>query len=322
MAEGRKRALLLSCILCLFCGHTLVAQQQRDLVQAFEQVAALIRDNKLADAEKELTSILRITPDLPVALNFMGTVRAKQKRLNEAELLFLRAARNDKKFTGARMNLVYLYLLKGTPEKSIVQLKEILAVEPEHAEATEKLAELMLSQGRVDECIAFIEKQKLARSIPPSLFVVLGDAHLAKKALPQAEENYLLALEGRLENAAALFGLAQISRLRNETREASILLNRVASLSAGSQSPEFLYKFALEAMRAGMMDEAKSALERALELRPKGSIVYACSGHRVVAERRSVRVGKTLPAIARDATHQRSGPVAPRLRSAQSEEIR
>ena len=268
MAEGRKRALLLSCILCLFCGHPLVAQQ-RDLVQAFEQVAALIRDNKLADAEKELTSILRITPDLPVALNFMGTIRAKQKRLNEAELLFLRAARNDKKLTGARMNLVYLYQLKGTPEKSIIQLKEVLAVEPDHAEATEKLAELMLSQGRVDECIAFIEKQKLARAIPPSLFVVLGDAHLAKKALAQAEENYLLALEGRLENVAALFGLAQISRLKNETREASILLNRVASLSADSKSPEFLYKFALEAMRAGMMDESKSALERALELRPK-----------------------------------------------------
>ena len=268
MSKGLKRALLLSWILCLFCGDTLVAQQ-RDLVQAFEQVAGLIRDNKLADAEKELTSILKISPDLPVALNFMGTVRAKQGRLNEAELLFLRAARNDKKFAGARMNLVYLYLLKGTPEKSILQLKEILAVEPEHPEATEKLAELLLSQGRVDESIAFIEKQKATRSLSPSLLVILGDAYLAKKTLPQAEENYLLALEGRLENAGALFGLAQISRLKNETREASIYLNRVATLTADSKSPEFLYKFALEAMRLGMAEEAKSALERSLELRPK-----------------------------------------------------
>ena len=268
MPEGLKKTFLLSCILCLFCAHTLVAQKQ-DLVQAFEQVAGLIHDNKLADAEKELTSILRISPDLPVALNFMGTVRAKQGRLNEAELLFLRAARNDKKFADARMNLVYLYLLKRTPEKSILQLREILAVEPEHVPATEKLAELLLSQGRVDECIAFIEKQKAARSVPPSLLVTLGDAYLAKKSLPQAEENYLLALEGRLDNAGALFGLAQISRLKNETREAAIYLNRVATLSADSKSPEFLYKFALEAMRVGMMDESKSALERSLELRPK-----------------------------------------------------
>jgi predicted Zn-dependent protease len=268
MAEGRRKAILLSFLLCLFCGPS-VGSQKPDVIQAMEQVAMLIRDNKLSDAERELTSILRISPDLPVALNFMGTVRAKQGRLNEAELLFLRAVRNDRKFAGARMNLVYLYLLKRTPQKSILQLKEVLALEPEHAEATEKLAELLLSQGRVDECIAFVEKQKLARGVPPSLLVALGDAYLAKKAFTEAEENYLLALEGRLENAGALFGLAQISRLKNETREASIYLNRVASLSADSKSPEFLYKFAIEAMRVGMMDESKSALERSLELRPR-----------------------------------------------------
>ena len=270
MAEGLKKARIgiLLCISCLLYGNTLVAQQP-DVVQLFEQVALLIQNNKLAEAEKELTAILKISPDLPVALNFMGTIRAKQGRLNEAELLFLRAARNDRKFTGARMNLVYLYVLKRAPEKSILQLKEVLAVEPEHAEATEKLTELLLSQGRVDECISLIEKQKASRAVPGSLLVILGDAYLAKKAFPQAEENYLLALEGRLDNAGALLGLAQFSRLKNEMREASIYLNRVSTLSADSKSPEFLYKFALEALRANMSDEAKSALERALELRPK-----------------------------------------------------
>jgi len=268
MAKGRKKAQLMIFLLCLLCGQTVLAQQP-DLVQLFEQIAAQIRDNKLAAAEKELNSILRISPDLPVAINFMGTIRAKQGRLNEAELLFLRAARNDKKFTAARMNLVYLYLLRRAPEKSILQLKEVLALEPEHAEATQKLAELLLSQGRVDECISFIEKQKAARSIPASLLVTLGDAYLERKSFAQAEENYLLALEGRLDNAGALLGLAQLSRLKNETREASIYLTRVSTLAAESKSPEFLYKFGFEALRVNMNDEAKSALERAVALSPK-----------------------------------------------------
>ena len=234
MAAGLNKAVLLLCLLCLFSGPVCVAQNS-DLVQAFEQVAALIRDNKLTQAEKELNSILRISPNLPVALNFLGTVRAKQGRLNEAELLFLRAVRSDNKFSGARMNLVNLYLLKHTPDKAIVQLEEVLALEPENVEAK----------------------------------VILGDTYLAKNNLQKAEENYLAALDGRLDNAGALFGLAQISRLKNETREVPIYLNRVATLSADSKSPEFLYKFALEAIRAGMADEAKSALERAVELRPK-----------------------------------------------------
>jgi Flp pilus assembly protein TadD len=220
-------------MLCVFVATTF--GQQRDIVQVFEQIATLIRDNRLAEAEKKLTAVLRLSPDLPVALNLMGSVRAKQGRLIEAETLFLRAVRNDKTFTGARMNLVYLYQLKHAPDKAIVQLKEVLAVEPENVAAK----------------------------------VMLGDAHLEKNDLQNAEENYLAALDGKLDNAGALFGLAQISRVKGETREASIYLNRVATLTADSQSPEFLYKFGLEAMRVAMFDEAKSALERSVELQPK-----------------------------------------------------
>lgn len=263
-----RKARITIVILCVVClSYGAVFAQDSDVVQRFEQIAALIRDNRIAEAEKELTSVLRVAPQLPVALNLMGTIRAKQGRLNEAEALFLRAVRNDKNFSGARMNLVYLYLLKRAPEKAISQLREVLAVEPTHAEANEKIAELLLSTGRIDECIGFIEQQKA--SAPASLLVILGDAYLAKNSLDKAEESYLAALEGRLENAGALFGLAQISRLKGEVREASIYLNRVGTLAADSKSPEFLYKFSLEAMRVGMFDEAKSALERSLELRPK-----------------------------------------------------
>lgn len=220
-------------MLCFFV--TTVHAQSPDVVQAFEQVASLIRDDRLVQAEKELTSILRVTPNLPLALNLMGSVRAKQGRLVEAESLFLRAIQNDKSYTGARMNLIYLYLLKRAPDKAIPQLNEVLTLEPENAEAK----------------------------------VILGDAYLAKNDLQKAEENYLSALDGKLDNAGALFGLAQISRLKSETREAAIYLNRVGTLIANSTSTDFLYKFAIEAMRVGMFDAAKSTLERSVELKPK-----------------------------------------------------
>src|SRR6185369_110665 len=228
----KAQALLLLCLLCLFAAPA--RAQSTDVLQAFEQVAALIRDDRLAEADKELTRVLKLQPDLPVALNLMGSLRAKQGRLVEAESLFLHAVQKDKNFTGARMNLVYLYLLERAPDKAIPQLNEVLALEPENLAAK----------------------------------VLLGDAYLAKNDLQKAEENYLAALDGRLDNAGALLGLAQISRLKGETKEPAIYLNRVATLTAGSKSPELLYKFALEAMRANMFDEAKSALQRAVEMRP------------------------------------------------------
>ena len=233
--KAQKAQNVFLCILFILCLFVVTAvAQQRDVVQLFEQVATWIRDNRLPEAEKELTAILKVSPDQPVALNLMGSLRAKQGRLAEAENLFLRAIQNDKSFTGARMNLIYLYQLKRTPDKAIVQLKEVIAVEPNNAEA----------------------------------LVMLGDAYLAQNDQQNAEQNYLAALEGRLDNAGALFGLAQISRLKGETKEALVLMNRVATLTADSTSPEFLYKFGFEAMNVGMFDEAKSALQRAVELRP------------------------------------------------------
>ena len=262
------------CVLCLFVAS--VSAQQTDLVQVFEQIASMVRDNRLAEAEKELTSILRTQPDLPVALDFLGTIRAKQGRLNEAELLFLRALRNDKNFTGARMNLAYLYLLKRAPDKAILQLKEVVSLEPQNAEA----------------------------------LVVLGDAYLATNDQKKAEENYLAALDGRLDNAGALFGLAQISRLNGEMREASIYLNRVATLTADSKSPEFLYKFALEALRAGLIDAAKSALERSVEVQPKDpaylpalGIAWLRKGDLFEAEKLFRRVLEIQPANAQGQLH-------------------
>jgi Flp pilus assembly protein TadD len=63
------------------CAAPLRAQKV-DVVQVLEQVATLISNNRLAVAEKELTSVLRVAPNLPAALNLMGSIRAKQGRLD------------------------------------------------------------------------------------------------------------------------------------------------------------------------------------------------------------------------------------------------
>ena len=242
--------------------------QDTDLAQRLERVAVLIRDNRMAEAERQLASISRIAPNSPDVLNLMGTIRAKQNRLNEAEALFLQVLRIEERFTPARMNLSYLYVVKRAPDKAIFQLREVLRLDPSNAEATQKLPALLLAEGKVDECISFIEKLRVAGPVSPDMLVMLGDAYVAKGSLAEAEGPYLLALENRLDNAGALLGLAQISRLKGELRETSIYLSRVATLSADSTSPEFLYKFALLALRVGMIDQAKAALERSLKLRP------------------------------------------------------
>ena len=259
--------LLLALILSI-CVPGVLAQETDPVVQRLEQVAALIRANRIVEAERQLVSISRTMPNSPAVPNLMGTIRAKQNRLNEAESLFLQALRHDEKFTGARMNLAYLYLLRRAPDKASFQLKEILRFEPNNVEASQKLLDLLFSERKYDEYISLVEKQRAAGPVSPQSLVRLGDAYLAKGAIADAESIYLVALEGKLDNAHALFGLAQIAHAKGELRETSILLSRVATLNADAGEPEFLYKFALLALRVGMIDQAKAALERSLKLRP------------------------------------------------------
>lgn len=253
-----------------------VTAQTSRLEQRLERAAALIRDNRMAEAEQQLTAVLKIAPNEAGALNLLGTVRAQQNRLPEAETLFARALRIDQQFVDARMNLARLYLLKGAPDKAAPELRAVLRLDPKNREAGYRLARLMLSQNKVDECIDFVEKAKQAHLSSAALFIVLGDAYLTKGDADKAAESYLLALNEQSEDADALLGLARVSQSKADKRTALLYLFRVKELVG--DSPELLYRFALVALKSELYEEAKTALERAVKLRPSEAVYLMALG--------------------------------------------
>lgn len=231
-----------------------------------ERAAALISGNRLAEAEQQLNSILKSRPNDALALNLLGTVRAQQGRLEEAETFFTRAVRADAKFVGARMNLAHLYTLRREPSKAVAQFNEVLKLDPSNPEAAYRLARLHCDEGRLDECLRIGEAARRAGALTPQLAVVLGDAYLKKGDAAKAEESYLRALGADVNNADALLGVASVAQTRNDLKTAALYLARVRGLVG--DSPERLYSYALAAMKTGLYDDAKSALERASALRP------------------------------------------------------
>jgi tetratricopeptide (TPR) repeat protein len=264
---GRAAAVALSLLLLAFASAQDAGAQGRGNLEKLERAAGLIGGNRMEEAEQQLNEILRAAPEEAAALNLLGAVRAKQGRLDEAEALFLRSVRSDGNFIGSHMNLAYLYLLKGAPDKTILELKEVLRLDPDNADAGPKLARLLFSQGRLDECIDFIEKTKQSRAsaVQPSLLVVLGDAYLRKSELARAEESYQLASE-RGASADALLGLALVAQAKGDSKNSAAYLSRARDLI--TDSPPHLYSFARVALAAGMSADAMLALKRAIELKP------------------------------------------------------
>src|SRR4030095_16045875 len=91
---------------------TLPIARAQKVDKRLETAAELISQKKIQEAEQQLTQILKRTPNDALAINMLGTIRAQQGKLNEAESFFLRAIQLDSQLIGPRMNLAYLYSLK------------------------------------------------------------------------------------------------------------------------------------------------------------------------------------------------------------------
>lgn len=262
-----KKGLWFFAALLLLIPLPLQASAQRDSLETrLQKAAELIRENRLAEAEQQLGAILKVEPDEAAALNLLGTLRASQGKLDEAERLFTRAVRLDRQLLGAHLNLAYLYMLKGATEMTIATLKEVLKLAPNHLEARYKLARLQLNRASFDECIELIESSRQSQSLPSAFLVLLGEAYLGKGELSKAEEQFLQVLGKQSEAVEALLGIAQVAFAKGDGRSANEYLSR-AKTNAGN-SPDLLYKYALTALKSGSYQEARLALEQLVKLNP------------------------------------------------------
>ncbi len=260
-----KFAAVIALLFILCVAPCAWAQSAGNSAKELERAAALISSNRVDEAEAQLNAILKTTPNDALALNLLGTIRAKQRRLDEAENLFTRALAIDNEFLGAHMNLAYLYLLKGVPDKTISELREVLRLDPNNPDVSYKLARLLLSQARVDECLAFLEQMKQSQTLPAPFLVILGDAYLKKGDAAKAEESYLSAVNQQSTSADALLGLALLSQAKGNSKDAVLYLNRTRNLIM--DSPDLLYSYARVALISGLINDAVIALKRATELR-------------------------------------------------------
>src|SRR5258706_616590 len=253
-------------ITLVFIAASFAIAQPANVRERLDKAASLIRDNRIAEADQQLNSILKIAPNEPVALNLLGTVRAQQGRLDEAEGLMSRSSGIDPSYAAVHMNLAFLYVLRNAPEKTISELKEVVRLEPNNIEANYKLGRLLLARDRIDEAIAILERAKSGTPAAVVFLPLLGDAYLNKGNAEKAEENYLQAVEAQKDNADAVLGLAKVSQKGGNARAAQGYLVNARELAGNS--PELHYKVGVVALALGAFDDAQTDLDQAVKLKP------------------------------------------------------
>src|SRR5438309_1318458 len=138
-------------------------------------VSALIAQNRLDDAEKQLWSILSQQPDQVWALDLMADIRMRQKRTSEAEALFRRVLTLSPKDVEAYCGLGRLYSSLGNSPQAIDSYSHVIAIAPADVEANVELAFLYQAAGQYKESIAAAQRVPAALRPPRVLPVLAAD---------------------------------------------------------------------------------------------------------------------------------------------------
>ena len=302
--------LFASLVSTFFCAPSaaspsLVASQDDErLYEQLERAAALIRERQLARAETELTALLRARPRDANALNLLGVVRAEQKRLDEAEQLFLRALKESPALVGAYVNLGQLYVEARKTERALWAYGEAARLQPtrpdinfqlaslyeENGDCTRALEQLeripredagveqlyltvkcYLALGRSAEALALTAPLKRPGTAAPEDAASFAAAFAAHGHLDHALAILDAALKAAPDSFALLYNLGAVHAQKNERERAQEFYE--AALKARPDDAQTLHALARLARLRGDLKAALSLLARARQQSPDSTAI-------------------------------------------------
>jgi len=144
--------------------------------------------------------------------------------------------------------------------------RQILAIEPDHADATHYLGALAFQVGRSDIAAALIEKAIALKSDDPAMHSNLGNALKGIGKLDGAIASYRRAIALKSDFADAHSNLGNALADRGELDEAAKSYRRALALNPGFSDAHKNFGDALRKM--GKLDEAAASYASALALNP------------------------------------------------------
>lgn len=189
-------------------------------------VRALLRVNKLEEAEECLRVAVEREPESPPLLGLWGIVQAGLGNLEPAIESLEKAVQGAPNDPLNHFNLADLYRRKGDRPAAIAQLKLVLRMAANHVDALNNLAGLQLAEGDFLDALGSI--QRLLRINPKSvqgycnlgvLMAAAGDSQLAETALRNALTLDPLNSRTRFQLANQLVSVGKLDEAENMIRE-------------------------------------------------------------------------------------------------------
>lgn len=259
-----KIPLLMSLALAVFPAVAVTAQNISSY-DRLERAAGMIRQGQLTAAESELKTVLRAEPREANALNLLGVIRAQQRRVDEAEKLFLNALEAKETLLGAYLNLGQLYLELQKSDRALWAFTQASKLAPDNGEVNFNLAALYEGRRDYARSLEYLEKIP-SSSVDAGHLYLLIKSHLGlghtKEARALSEP---LKQPGRVPADVAI-GFAALFAEKKLFDEAIQILE--AAREGGKPTFALLYNLGLGYSQKGERGRAEESYLAALALQP------------------------------------------------------
>jgi tetratricopeptide (TPR) repeat protein len=204
-------------------AHVLEASNPEGALDAYLQAAGLRpkdadsrlsagllleKDNRFADAEQQYKQVLVMDPASSDALTGLANIYMRGHRFADAEevLRMLLALHPDD--PGGHMQLGRMLAADGQNDAAIAELQAAQKMVPHDTGVQRDLADLYARAGKYDLAVAQYKLLLATNAKDPDLRYGLGQAFLKQKRFPEAQQEFLAAVQLKPDFGAAYGDLA------------------------------------------------------------------------------------------------------------------
>ncbi|HXW28588.1 MAG TPA: tetratricopeptide repeat protein [Xanthobacteraceae bacterium] len=237
-----------------------------DLVQAYHDAVALQQQRHWREAAQIYGIILEREPDHLGALCGLGSIRRQQGEVDDAILLYRRAAIAAPHSADAQMSLGIIFAALNHHSEAAACYRAALAMRPNHIDAHNNLGNALLALGRAEEALAHYQKVLTIREDHSEAHNNLANALCALNRPQEAVAHLQRAIASNPAFVQAHCNLGLVLAQLNRHEEAMAHYRRVLAIKPDHAEAHGNLGNALCAL--GRFAEAAAEFQRALALNP------------------------------------------------------
>jgi len=237
---------------------------------------ALLALNRDAEAQREISGVLDIAPQLPLAAYLQALIQVRGQDYAAARKALEAAAPALEGFPPAQFLFGAVYYQAEELETARSWLARHLRAVPQNLQARKLLAATLLRLKAVDEALKVLEPAVQQAPDDPQVLLLLGNAYLGSGRMAEASAMLGRAAELAPQDPRVLSQLAVTQLATGERDEALATLN--ATFDLGADASAIGYALAFSHLQAGAFEDALKVAQDLSRRFPQSAIAANLEG--------------------------------------------